>query len=400
MARVLLVISAHGSAALPSEGSESPRRDYLELQRKLQADIVDYDSVEQRWSTRLLRHFAGAAVAQVWLAFRRSANYETVFTDGEHLGIPLALLLRCLRRRPKHVSIGHLLNTPLKRIVFRLLRPHAGFDRVFVHSTLQLQVATRTLGFSSAQLALLPYQADAQFWHPSGDTVSERTICTAGLEYRDYATLLSAVDGLDVELTIAAGSRWSRHEDRTQGVRLPANVRVASELLDYSCLRALYAQSRIVVVPLLPVANQAGITTILEGMAMGRPVIVTATEGQRDVIRGRLCTAAGPAGEPMGGPRAFGVAEHLALAETGLYVPPGDVDALRAAIAYLLDRPQEARRMGAAGRMVVQQAMSVEDFAERIGKVLSAPAGSQEEQPNTDLANRASTTLAGRQNRA
>jgi len=102
----------------------------------------------------------------------------------------------------------------------------------------------------------------------------------------------------------------------------------------------------------------------------------------------------------MGGPRAFGVAEHLALAETGLYVPPGDVDALRAAIAYLLDRPQEARRMGAAGRMVVQQAMSVEDFAERIGKVLSAPAGSQEEQPNTDLANRASTTLAGRQNRA
>ena len=68
---------------------------------------------------------------------------------------------------------------------------------------------------------------------------------------------------------IAAGSRWSRHESNADDGPLPSNVEVNS--LDYAALRDLYAASRFVVVPLVNVDNQAGITTILEAMAMGTP---------------------------------------------------------------------------------------------------------------------------------
>lgn len=39
--------------------------------------------------------------------------------------------------------------------------------------------------------------------------------------------------------------------------------------------------------------------------------------------------------------------------ETGLLVPPGDVQALQAAIEYMLRNPQERARMGESGRQRV-----------------------------------------------
>ena len=173
--------------------------------------------------------------------------------------------------------------------------------------------------------------------------------------------------GLPVRVVIAAGSRWSRHSNTATG-ELPANVAVTA--LDYRPLRDLYARARFVVVPLREVDNQAGITLILEAMAMAKAVIVTATRGQRDVICGRLCTAAGLTAERFGGPRAFGVTGPLAEAETGLYVPPGDAVALRRAIQYLADHPEEATRMGAAGRRLLEEQMSLGRYVRRIVALL------------------------------
>jgi hypothetical protein len=83
-------------------------------------------------------------------------------------------------------------------------------------------------------------------------------------------------------------------------------------------LRQLYADSRFALVPLANVAFQTGITSILEAMAMSRAVICSRVPGQTDIV--------------MDG-------------ETGLYVPPGDPVALRAAIKHLLAHPEEAERL-------------------------------------------------------
>jgi glycosyltransferase involved in cell wall biosynthesis len=107
-------------------------------------------------------------------------------------------------------------------------------------------------------------------------------------------------------------------------------------------------------------------------MAMGKALVVTASRGQRDVVRGRLCTAAGPGGDPLFGPAPFGITGPLAEAETGLYVPPGDAAALRSAIRYLLDHPDEAAAMGAAGRRLVETHMNLDVFVRRVSALLNA----------------------------
>ena len=146
-------------------------------------------------------------------------------------------------------------------------------------------------------------------------------ICAVGQELRDYPTLVEAVRGLDVDVVIAAASPWSKREDSSAGLDIPPNVEVGA--LDLFDLRQLYADAAFVVVPLQETDFQAGITTILEAMSMGKAVVCTRTTGQTDTI---------------------------VDGETGLYVPPGDPDALRAAIERLLADPAESARLGAAGR--------------------------------------------------
>jgi glycosyltransferase involved in cell wall biosynthesis len=109
-------------------------------------------------------------------------------------------------------------------------------------------------------------------------------------------------------------------------------------------LRRLYSQARFVVVALHDVDFDAGVTTITEAMAMGKAVIVTRTRGQVDVVRD---------------------------GESGLYVPPGDADALRAAIARLLNNPDEAERMGRAGRALVESRHTLDGWVTGIADVVT-----------------------------
>lgn len=380
--RTLLVISARldAEARAAVASGRWPRKDFLELERALDADVIDYGSVEGTRFWRAARRIFGMPVTQACMAVARSGRYDQIFTDGEHIGIPLAVLLRFARRRPRHVTIGHLLVTPAKRAMFRWLRPHRGLDAVIAHATVQRRLACAQLGLSPARVSLVPYQIDPVFWVPR-EGATEEMICSAGLEYRDYPTLLGAVRGLPLRVVIAAGSRWSAHRS-VIGDNVPPNVEVIS--LDYEALRDLYARARFVVVPLHEVDNQAGITVILEAMAMAKAVIVTATRGQCDVVRGRMYSAEGLSGEAQGGPAAFGVTGPLAEGETGLYVPPGDAAALRGAIQFLLDHPDEAARMGAAGRRLAEEQMSLDLFVRRVKALVEDSAQSSIVRPAED----------------
>jgi glycosyltransferase involved in cell wall biosynthesis len=182
---------------------------------------------------------------------------------------------------------------------------------------------------------------DTHFFDPERvSTTRRRMICSAGLERRDYPTLMQAVEGLDVEVVIAAASPWSKQEDSSAAHTLPANVQIRR--LDLYDLRQLYAESAFVVMPLVEVDFQAGITTILEAMSMALPVVCTRTTGQTDTIRD---------------------------GETGVYVAPGNARALRAAIERLLASEDDAGRLGANARRWAVVHADIETYAQLIGRV-------------------------------
>jgi len=366
--RVLLVVNDVLDAAKVRAIAEGryPRKDYYELQTVLDADILDLGALDKRWWTRILRRLIGASLTQVVLARARTSRYDAVFVDQETTGFALAALLS--RRRPRLVMIGHLLS-PRKGLLSRALGLQRKIDCMIVHSTLQQRQAERGLGLRPAQVALVPYQTDELFWSPRTVDVKQQ-ICAAGLENRDYDTLIAAVRDLDVQLVVAAASLWSTHDGVAATTTLPRNVAVAS--LDYAALRDLYAESLFVVVPLKDVDNQSGITTILEAMAMGKAVVVSHARGQTDVVRDRRHASRAVPERPTQPEwaRILGATDATAQEPTGLYVLPGDLGELQRAIVFLLAHPETALMMGRNGRQLLLETMSLDHFTERVAALI------------------------------
>jgi hypothetical protein len=71
--------------------------------------------------------------------------------------------------------------------------------------------------------------------------------------------LISAVDGLDVDVVIAAASRGSKRSTSISGGSVPKNYNVTK--LGFADLHQLYAGSMFVVMPPVVVDFQAGVTS-------------------------------------------------------------------------------------------------------------------------------------------
>ena len=342
MNRVLLTVSGTVPADLAEQVADGrrPRVDYLEMAASMGADLLDHGAVERERSRlgRLARKVLGADVALAVACFRARKRYDVIVTDGEQVGLPLALLLRWQRppKRCGHLMIVHIMSVKKKSMLFRVGRLRRGIDRYLVYATAQRRFLVDELGVRDDDVRLHPFMVDTAFFDPgevAGDG-GRPTLCAAGLECRDYPTMLRAVDGLDARVVLAAASPWSKRPTGLDGAVLPANVEVVR--LDLFQLRQLYADSALVVMPLQPVEFQAGITTILEAMAMARPVVCTRTAGQTDTIEDRV---------------------------NGAYVPPGDAAAMRAAIERLLADDGERARLGAAARAWVVKHADIAAYA-------------------------------------
>lgn len=324
-----MLVSADAGARLRAEvrAGSRPTPEFIVLEREYDVRLLDWSGLNIRPGRSASRSIKHAAAG-----LRAATGADALLSDGEHVGIPLGIALEAIGPARPHITLGHHLTTRSKPRILRWLR-HMGITRVLVHSRAQLKVAIDILGFKPESAAFVPYYADAQFWRPRR-TSPEPLIVSAGREHRDYATLAAAVKDLPVQTVIAAGSLYSPQARCRMPDSMPANVSVG--MRSQRELRELYAQAQLVVVPLVPTDFQAGVTTILEAMAMAKPVIVTATDGQRDIV--------------IDG-------------ETGVLVPPDDARALRFQVQRLLADPAERRRLGDNAREAVLAQFDLQIYA-------------------------------------
>lgn len=345
-----------------------PRRDFVELARATGATIVYRDAPSGGgWRAKLL----GPHVRQAWRLAARLRRGDRAFADGEHIGLPLVLFLVLRRRRPARVvMLGHLVTRPWKLPLLWLASRMGIPGTLILHSVEQRQRARSWLG-PAWRLELMPYQVDTAYWNPAPAVPGPRPLIVAvGSENRDYAPLMQAAKDLDAGVVVAAGSHWAR-STAGSGFR-PENVEYLDKPLAFPDLRELYRRAAVVVVPLHDVANQSGVTTLLEAMSCAIPVVVTATRGQREIVTGPLVLGDGttdPAATADRGPQAFG-ANHASRAVTGLYVVPNDARSLRAAIDELLRDPVTAAALGAAGRDSALQRFTIEQYVANLAALL------------------------------
>ncbi len=149
-------------------------------------------------------------------------------------------------------------------------------------------------------------------------------ILSLGASQRDYQLLVDAVTGLDIKLKILLPMESiRRHNAIISRSALPPNVEHVSVAVDYVGWSRYMAESRFVVIPLLPgIVQPAGISVYLEAMVLGKPVVISrgsSTEGILD--------------------------DELAV-----LVTPGSVEAMRDAVISLWNDAARRRRLSERGQ--------------------------------------------------
>jgi glycosyltransferase involved in cell wall biosynthesis len=332
---------------------DRPEADYIAMAKGFQADLLDYDRARKitGWLGRLFEKIGGPNLMLALACFRMRHQYQAIFTDGEQVGIPYAALVKVTggRIRPRHLMIAHILSVGKKMALMDALHLKNEIDTYFVYSNRQKEFIQVRWAVEPERVVFTPFMVDDHFFASSqanpphllaqelGLPDGRPVICAVGLEFRDYPTLIEAVRDLPVTVIIAAASPWSKRSDTTANQDIPENV-IVQRFSQYE-LRDVYAASRFMVMPLYEVPFQAGVTAILEAMAMEKAVVCSRTSGQTDI---------------------------LIEGESGRYVPPGDVPALRSAIQDLLDHPEEAERLGRQGRQQVEQAYNLKHYVSRL----------------------------------
>jgi glycosyltransferase involved in cell wall biosynthesis len=321
---------------------EHPRASLFE--DELHSDILDEQALRKAPAPiRFFYTHLPIWVAQVLEAYRIRHRYDAIISWAPRLGLPFALLLKITRSRVRHVALMSWISRPRQAQLLRF--SHSHIHRLVLWSSIQKKFATDVIGVPPGRIAFVKRRPNQLFWRPMN--VETDTICSCGLEMRDYPTLIEALRGLDLPCHIAAGMPSSKHYETAETLfrmgTLPPNITVGQ--LDFVELRKLYARSRFVVIPLLESDTDNGATVIEEVMAMGKAVICSRTQGQVDLVQEGV---------------------------TGLYVPPGDPAALRDAILKLWNTPELAAQMGRNARSVVEEGFTLDQFVGDMKNIVQA----------------------------
>lgn len=280
-------------------------------------DYGVYTHVPRWW-----RRIEEALRLDIYLALRAKSlenQYDIIWAGSEKVGIPLSFM----GVKKPLVVIAHHMESFLKAKLAQttgIAQKWAGIGYISNESkeffTNHLTIpANRLFQYESAKYLDKVTATEANTTGP---------IMSIGVAKRDYVTLISALaelEGYETELFVS-----SKFGDKLTGdlnIAIPAWVHFTnfvpeSELFKY------YQHARFVVIPLKKTThNGAGISVALEASAFGKAVIATKTGGMSTFVKD---------------------------GETGILVPPYDVEAWRKAIQKLWHEPDLAYQMGQAGR--------------------------------------------------
>jgi glycosyltransferase involved in cell wall biosynthesis len=319
------------------------------LEKMLSADILSERWLAEdvpafrRWIYKILP-FNISQIIEVLIIHRK---YDAIFSYAGKMGPMLALMMKYLGIKKPHIiavtRITSLNKRKTRQKMWLLAHAKDSITRLIMWSSVQRKIAVQQLDIPPRKIKFVKRGTDQNFWKPQ--PAKTDIICSAGMEMRDYPTLVEALQPLDIPCHIATGEARGKIFKTVKNLyridSLPGNITV--EQKNYEELRKLYARSRFVVVSLLPTDTDNGITVILEAMAMGKPVICSRVEGQVDVIR---------------------------EGETGLFVPQGDPAAMREAILELWNDPARVETMGRKARKYVEKHHNLEQFTEAIQQVV------------------------------
>jgi len=365
------------------QADRAPRHFLRELSRHLDGAI--HHPVEPGTSDRpsVFDRFAALLYsdAQLWQLARRVRRElepgDGVYATGANSGLPLALLCSLFGprqvnfaiavtdvQRPRVRLMGWLL--VLLRSRWLILVPHDGM----------VEIAAKSFGRFAAGIMAINGLTDFEFFRPDPAEPAKRArpasqanhdidlvhleddrplLVSCGAEARDYGLLAAATNDLSVDVKVCFASPNLTSKTRyTMPNPLPDYMHV--QYFSFPELRDLYQGADVVVVPLLPNRYAAGLTTVFEAVACGRPVVVA---------------------------RSPGVVQEMINRDLVSWYEMGDLNGLRTVIADVLADPASSQARADRAHRWVQTHYSSAAYRRRVFQALETAFGERPVAPTS-----------------
>jgi glycosyltransferase involved in cell wall biosynthesis len=288
----------------------------------------------------------GGDFATILASLRAVNDADVVFATVDTVGLPLVLLKRARLVRPPvvYAAIGlpeRLVQLRGKRMRRLFAGALGGSRSIVAYAQSETERLREWLG-PAADVVFVPFGVDAHAFAPV-ETAPDIDVVSIGADPRRDFALLVGVAERHPELSFRVVAT-AEHARTLQS--LPRNVALETDI-PLDVVRARLGAARVVALPVRDNSYSGATTTLLQAMAMGKPVVVSRTDaiasgyGLEDGVNCRL-------------------------------VEPGDGAALERAVLELLTGADAAAGIGTRARETVERSLTWERYTDALWRLISA----------------------------
>lgn len=305
----------------------------------LNCDILGADFPESKWTplNKVISHWPRCFYVSM-KAFSRRNDYDYVIAWQQTMGMFLGMfkLITC-RHCPK-IFIAVATIVERENIIMEMLRrwfiaaSWKNVNQIGFVSNAYLKKIQVQFKIPDTQAVLLKFPINYHTIPDFSGFKADSYLCSIGLSYRDYKTLMSAASRSEKSFAIATNDAYIK------GLSIPKNVTIHRNVFG-NAADELIKQSAAVIIPLSKVTSPAGESTLLNAMCYGKPVIMT---------------------------RTITTCEYITHGENGLLVSAHDPDAIIDAVNFLFNNPGKANAIARCARQTVLKNHKMDVYAKKI----------------------------------
>lgn len=307
-------------------------------------DVILHQPIRPRCRWKLSLHTA-------WTVLRCRERYDAVYASTFR-GLEVVIFLRALRLFRHPVVVWHhqpvvKAGSRLRELAARLF--YKGMDGMFFFSEKIMQDSLRSVKAEPRKMHLAHWGADLDYYDrlmAAEGTAPRSGFVSTGREMRDMPTLVGGFNraGEPLDIYICREYGGTNYGELFRQLVTERNITVHYvEGTVHGEMSRVVNRAACVVVCCRETNYTAGLTTVVEAMALGLPVICSRNPQMPVDIDREGC---------------------------GITVEYGDVEGWKDAVEYMAAHPDEARRMGGRGRRLAQRLYNIEQCAKDVSGVL------------------------------
>ena len=289
----------------------------------------------------------GGDFASVLASLRTANASDMVFSTVDTVGIPLMLLRRCglLRVPLVYVSIGlperlaQLRGERVRSLYASALRRTAA---IVAYAESEADQLRSWIGPDAPPVVFVPFGVNVDAFRPLPGLEPDVDVLSIGADPRRDFALLVRVAARRPELSFRIVASAGHARELGEG---PANVRVESDI-SLEQVRDRLARAKVVALPVRDNSYSGATTTLLQAMAMAKPIVVSRTD-------------------------AIASGYELEDGVNVRFVPPGDGETFERVLLEVLADADAATALGIRARETVERSLSWERYTNALWDLLS-----------------------------